>query len=288
MNAVASGSTLSVSWGAPTSGGAPTGYTLVARTALNGPVVVALPVGNVLSFSTAAPNGTFFLSLAATNASGTSLESLVTTVTLPGSLALPGTPSGLAVSVVGSTATFSWTAPSSGGPVADYVLIAGFTPGFAVPAVSLALPAAPTSVAIPGVPPGVYYARVYARNAAGNGTFSSNEVTVNVAVAVRSPPEPDPLARSTVTRPEGAGTPAQNSGRLTPTRGALGAGSSACFAGAGIVPDAGSCFEQALSAIRLAASNKALVLGLIACMARNDICGGENGNNQSRVTITGA
>jgi hypothetical protein len=181
VNAVASGSTLSVSWGAPTSGGAPTGYTLVARTALNGPVAVALPVGNVLSFSTAAPNGTFFLSLVATNASGTSLESQVTTVTLPGSLALPGTPSGLAVSVVGSTATFSWTAPSSGGPVADYVLIAGYTPGFAVPAVSLALPAAPTSAAIPGVPPGVYYARVYARNAVGNGAFSSNEVTVNVA-----------------------------------------------------------------------------------------------------------
>jgi len=176
--ASASGNTVLMSWGAASGA---TGYTVVARTVPGGAPAVTLPVGNVTSFSVAAPNGVFYLSVVGTNGSGAGPESNVVPVTVPAAVAVPGTPTGLSVSVVGTTANFAWSAPSSGGPVAEYVLIAGYTPGFTVPAVSMPLPASPTSTSVPGVPPGTYYVRVYARNAGGNSVNSSNEVTVNVA-----------------------------------------------------------------------------------------------------------
>ena len=176
--ASASGNTVLMSWGAASGA---TGYTVVARTVPGAAPAVTLPVGNVTSFSVAAPNGVYYLSVVGTNGSGAGPESNVVPVTVPATVPVPGTPTGLSVSVVGTTANFAWSAPSSGGPVAEYVLIAGYTPGFTVPAVSMPLPAAPTSTSVPGVPPGTYYVRVYARNAGGNSVNSSNEVTVNVA-----------------------------------------------------------------------------------------------------------
>ena len=56
-----------MTWGAPTSGGAATGYTLVARTVPGGPVALTLPLGNVNAFGVAAPNGVFYLTVVATN-----------------------------------------------------------------------------------------------------------------------------------------------------------------------------------------------------------------------------
>ncbi|MEZ5417137.1 MAG: S8 family serine peptidase [Vicinamibacterales bacterium] len=181
FNASASGSVLSMSWGPPSTGGAATGYTLLVRVSSGGAIIFSLPLGNVTSFSTGAPNGVFYLSVVATNAVGPGPESNVVAVAVPGVVAPPGPPTGLAVVVAGSTATFTWNAPSSGGPVAEYVLAAGFTPGFSTAAVSMPLPPTPTSVAIGGIPPGTYFVRVYARNAGGNSPSSSNEVTVSVA-----------------------------------------------------------------------------------------------------------
>lgn len=175
-----SGTTLSLSWTPPATGGAPTGYTLIARTAPGGPVLVALPLGNVTSFSVAAPNGTFVLSVAASNASGTGAESASVTVTVPQVVTAPGAPSGLAVSVAGSGATFTWSAPSSGGGPTGYTLVAGVTPGFAAPIASLPLPVAPTSLGIAGIPPGTYYVRLVASNSGGTGP-ASNEVSFTIA-----------------------------------------------------------------------------------------------------------
>ena len=71
VQATASGNNLSLTWGAPATGDAPTGYTLIARTAPGTTPVVTLPLGATNSFAVAAPNGTFILSLTATNATGT-------------------------------------------------------------------------------------------------------------------------------------------------------------------------------------------------------------------------
>ncbi len=195
VRATVNGNNLSLSWGAPASGGAPTSYTLVARTTAGGPVLGTLPLGNVTSFGAVAPNGVFVVSLTATNAQGTGPESAAVTVTLPSATALPGTPTNLGAVVAGSTVTFTWTAPASGGPVANYVLVAGLTPGFAVPAGSLTLSAA-TTIAVPGIPPGTFYARVLAQNAGGTSA-ATNEVAFTVAGA--SAPSAPTLNVPTVT-----------------------------------------------------------------------------------------
>lgn len=179
LQASANGNNLSLSWGAPASGGVPTSYTLVARTTAGGPVLGTLPLGNVTAFAAAAPNGVFVLTLTASNAQGTGPESATVTVTLPSVPPSPAAPTNLVVSVLGNSATFSWTAPSSGGTVSNYLLVAGLTPGFAVPLGSLPLPASSTTTAIPGIPPGTYYVRVLAQNAGGTSA-PTNEAPLTI------------------------------------------------------------------------------------------------------------
>ena len=180
VQASVSGNNLSLNWAAPITGAPVTSYTLLARVVPGGPLVATLPVGAVTTFGITAPNGTFILSLTGTNAFGTGPESTPVTVTMPSAAPVPGAPSGLAVSAVGTTATFTWNAPASGGTPTGYTLLAGLTPGFTAPFASLPLPASPRSVTVPGVPPGVYYVRLVAVNAGGAGA-ASNEVTLTVA-----------------------------------------------------------------------------------------------------------
>ncbi len=167
-------------WAVPASGGAPTGYTLVARVSAGGPLLAAIPVGNVTSYAATGPTGTYLVSVTASNAVGTGPESTSVTVTLPTVPAPPGAPSGLGTTVAGDTATFTWNAPSSGGPVGGYLLLAGQTPGFSVPLASLPLPATPASASVAGVPPGTYYVRLHAQNSGGSSA-PSNETVVTVA-----------------------------------------------------------------------------------------------------------
>jgi hypothetical protein len=63
--------------------------------------------------------------------------------------------------------------------VANYVLVAGLTPGFSVPYASVPIGATPGAV-VPGVPAGTYYVRVLAQNAGGTSA-PSNEVALTVA-----------------------------------------------------------------------------------------------------------
>ncbi len=174
-----SGNTVQINWTAPISGGAPTGYTVVARLAGGGPVVATLPVGNVLGTQVVAPNGGFLVSVVATNASGAGPESPGATFAVPILPPPPGAPTGLAVNVGGTTATFTWTAPATGGLTTGYVLVAALSPGGAA-AVTLPIAAPAAGIQVDNVPPGTYYVRVVATNAGGAGPFS-NEVTVNVA-----------------------------------------------------------------------------------------------------------
>lgn len=183
VQALATGNNLNLTWSAPATGDAPTSYTVLGRVTPGGAPVVSIPVGAATSFSTAAPNGTFLLSVVASNGAGTGPESALASVTFPGSgVVAPGSPTGLGVSVAGTTATFTWTGPASGGVPAGYVLLAGTSPGFAGPFASLPLPVSPTAVSIPGVPPGTYYIRLVAQNAGGT-SGPSNEVTLTVAGA---------------------------------------------------------------------------------------------------------
>jgi subtilisin family serine protease len=183
---VGNGNALSMSWNASADvadriSAAATNYNLIARVVSGGAPVVVQPLGNVTSFAVNAPNGTFFLSVQGTNAAGPGPESNVVQVTVPVLPPPPGSPTNLLVNVVGNSAAFSWTAPTSGGPVGNYVLLASNAPVPAPALVSLPLPPSPTSFAIGGIPPGVWYVRIFARNAGGNSPNSTNEVQLNIA-----------------------------------------------------------------------------------------------------------
>ncbi|MGE0359798.1 MAG: S8 family serine peptidase [Vicinamibacterales bacterium] len=183
--ATVSGNAINMSWNASadaeTIQAAATNYNLIARLAPGAAPVVVLPLGNITSFGVNAPNGTFFLSVQGTNASGPGPESNVVQVTVPAVPPRPGNPTNLVVNVVGNSATFTWNAPASGGPVANYVLLASNAPFPAPALVSVPLPASPTAVGFSGIPAGVWFVRVFAQNAGGNSLNSTNEVQFTIA-----------------------------------------------------------------------------------------------------------
>ncbi len=180
LTATVNGNALSVSWSGPASGSAPFTYTLLARSAPGGPVVASVAMGSAMSLNVAAPNGSYSLTVRASNSFGAGPESAAVTVNVPQTGPPPGPPTGLAVTVSGNTASFSWAAPSSGGAVTGYTLLAGTTANFATPLVSMPLPASPRSLTVPGAPAGTYFVRVVAQGSGGTSA-PSNEVTLSVA-----------------------------------------------------------------------------------------------------------
>jgi 5-hydroxyisourate hydrolase-like protein (transthyretin family) len=99
----------------------------------------------------------------------------------------PAAPTNFRVVMTGTTGVFSWTAPGSNttGAPASYVIDAGFSPG----TTAVSLPAGTgTSFTIPNIPPGTFYLRVRAINAAGSSP-PSNEVTLGMSTAGVALPE---------------------------------------------------------------------------------------------------
>ena len=187
LQASVDGSNVSLSWGAPTTGAAPTNYILIARTAAGAPLRT-IDMGLATAFVTPAPNGAYRVSVAASNSFGTGPESAPQTFSVPSLPAPPGVPGTLAAAVSGSTATFTWAPPASGGAPSSYTLIAGLTPGFTTPIATLPVPAPSTTLTVPGVPNGTYYVRLVAQNAGGI-SGAGNEVVVTVG-AVAPPGAP--------------------------------------------------------------------------------------------------
>lgn len=180
-----SGSTVTLTWTAPTTGGAVTTYVIEAGTAPGLANITSFVTGNTLTsiaFS-GVPPGVYYLRVRGRNALGTGAPSNEIIVT---SGALPTPPTGLAATVSGSTVTLSWSPPSSGEPVTTYILEAGSAPGLSNLANLVTNSTAP-GLQFTGVPPGVYYLRVRARNVVGT-SGPSNEIQVNVACPLPSPP----------------------------------------------------------------------------------------------------
>lgn len=179
LRATVSNHTVTLTWSEPASGSTPTSYTLIGRTTIGGPVLATVPMGTGTSFSLTAPNGTFALTVQASNSLGMGPESAPVTIAVPQAVTqAPEPPQGLVATVAGTSATFNWAPAPNGGPAEGHVLLAGLTPAFVSPIASLPLGAG-TSVVVPGVPPGTYYVRVLATNALGTSA-SSNEVSLTV------------------------------------------------------------------------------------------------------------
>jgi predicted phage tail protein len=102
--------------------------------------------------------------------------------------AAPGAPTNLRAVATGTGVEFSWTPPTSSttGVAATYVIEAGAAPGATL--VTLQAGTA-TRYTVPAVPPGVFYIRVRAQNAAGLGPVS-NEVTLPMSASGAAPDAP--------------------------------------------------------------------------------------------------
>lgn len=172
------GSLVTLTWTPPATGGPVTGYRIVARLTQGGPVIASLSVGNVLTTSATAADGTYFVTVQAISATGTGAESAAVSVTVSQGASLPGAPVGFAATVSGTTVSLSWGAPTSGGTPTGYTILASLTPGG--PTIASLPVGDRLTYSVTGVAPGTYYASVVATNAAGGGA-ASNVVTVTVS-----------------------------------------------------------------------------------------------------------
>lgn len=177
--AVVSGSAVTLTWQAPTTGGPPLGYLVEASLSPGGNAIAAFLVIERTIFFGAVPNGVYYLRVRAGNAEGLSAPSADVMVSVPGGETCPSPPpppGGPAASVVGATVTLTWLPPSGGCAASGYIVHAGSAPGLSDLAAFNVGSATSLSVS---APPGTYFVRVVATNAFG-GSPPSDEVIVNV------------------------------------------------------------------------------------------------------------
>src|SRR5262245_34413425 len=148
-------------------------------------------VGPVSSVTGTLPPGAYSFTISTNGL--TRLAGADFTVVGGGTGGLPGAPSTPTVTKNGLFVTVSWTPAASGGAVIDYQLEAGSAPGASN--VAIVLTAVPTLSA--PAPPGIYYVRVRARNAAGLGP-ASPEVVIDLTGGAPAPTGA-PLLTFTVT-----------------------------------------------------------------------------------------
>ena len=98
----------------------------------------------------------------------------------------PGAPLNLRATNDGPAVRLTWLPPFGGGAPLGYVVEAGLAPG----TTAISLPAGETGLVVPAVPPGTYYLRVRALNAAGSGPPSEEFVLVVGPGGLVAPAQP--------------------------------------------------------------------------------------------------
>jgi hypothetical protein len=181
LRAARAGSTVTLSWSAPSGGCAPGWYVIEAGSAAG--------LANVANFSTGSTatayvavgvaSGAYYVRVRAATSAGTSGPSNEVFFTIDCAVAAP---TGLVGNVNGSTVTLAWRPGSGGCAASDYVIQAGSSPGLSNLA-TFSTGGIATTVTVPGVAPGTYYVRV---RASIGSTWSdpSNEVLIIVPAPI--------------------------------------------------------------------------------------------------------
>jgi subtilisin-like proprotein convertase family protein len=181
--------TVSLSWSPATSGEPATSYIVEVGTAPGAANALVFPTGSAATALVASnvSNGTYYIRVRAVTALGTSAPSneAVAVVTgtswptpgpAPTPTAAPGAPQNFHATANGTTVTMTWSAPATGGAPLFYVIEAGSAPGLAN-LVSFST-GNPSLSFVAAAPPGTYFLRVRAGNAAGTSTASNDVVLV--------------------------------------------------------------------------------------------------------------
>jgi hypothetical protein len=175
LTPVVAGNNVTLAWNASTAGGAADAFVLAAG-ATSGASEFVFDTGSpATSLTASAPDGIYFVRLAARNACGIGPVSNEVSFTV--GPRLPGAPSGLVASVTGGVVTLTWIAPATGDAPTAYLIEVGSQPGQANLVVFSTGSTTPSFRA--AAPPGTYYVRVRGLTSAGPGP-ASNEVTVTV------------------------------------------------------------------------------------------------------------
>ncbi len=163
------GSTVALSWTNTFNGGAPTALVLNVTGAQTGSF--PLGVSDAVSFN-GVPDGTYTLTLTASNATGVSPPSNPVTLTIPGSCSgPPSVPMYFAVAKSGSALTLTWHPPVAGRAVTHYIVHASGALTGSVSTVTRSLTGT--------VGPGIYSLSVVAANECGTSA-PSDVITVTV------------------------------------------------------------------------------------------------------------
>ena len=187
LAATVTGNTVTLTWTPPTAGDAPTSYLVVAALSPSGVAIAALPVAATTLVVPNVPNGIYYVNVRAVNVDGLSGPSNEVVVVVPGGgpgcPLPPDAPTQLTGSASGTAVSLSWVASSTGCPATGYVVQAGSASGLSNIAV-LNVGAATTLSAI--APPGTYFVRVIAVNAAG-ASAASAEIIITVSATPSGP-----------------------------------------------------------------------------------------------------
>lgn len=186
--AVASGSSVALTWNAASDDLAVAGYHVYRAASAEFAPDASNRIGEsaTTAFTDTAPAGTWFYKVLAVDAAGNAGEpSDAATAVVVDSVA-PSVPSGVGASVSGSSVGLSWSASTDDVGVTGYRVFRGDSAGFEASAGAKVADVSGTSFTDEGRPVGTWYYRVAAVDAAGNVSAASDAVAATV-VGVSTP-----------------------------------------------------------------------------------------------------
>jgi hypothetical protein len=177
LAASVSGSSVTLTWNPPETGGTPTTYAIAAGSASGGSNLAHFATGNTLTTFTTfdVPAGEYFVRVTAHNAVGASAPSNEVTVTV-GQSCSATPPSALQYAVSGSLVTLGWAPPTGGVAPTAYLVEAGTS--VALTDVGIFNTGVPVTTFAAHAPPGIYFVRLRAATPCGVSAPTTDIVIV--------------------------------------------------------------------------------------------------------------